>query len=444
MYEQLYSYFTGEIHSGRLREGEKLPSKRALCQHLGVSGSTVETAYGLLCAEGYVLAKPKSGYYVCRYIPLAAGSGVGVRPAAERRESGVYGSFSTGAVDTSTFPYSSWAKLNRAVVYGHPELLQKGNGMGEYSLRNELSTFLRQYRGVRCSPEQVVIGAGMEYLSDMLVKLLPDNSVYALEDPGYNGIRRVLETNGRTVCYVPVDKEGMVVDALSDSGADIAYVTPSHQFPMGMTMPAGRRSRLLAWAFEKKGRYIIEDDYDSEFRYASRPIPAMQGLDSVGTVIYTGTFSRSIAPSIRAAYMVLPEELLGRYDSLFGGASSTVSRYEQEVLARFISGGYYSRYLRKIGNIYRKRCEFLTESFEKIPSIHIAGNSGGIHFLLWSEKRTESELLSSAAHEGIALRGISEFCRASDPPLPAIVMGFGGADEEFAKNAVERLAKVWS
>jgi len=349
LYRQLYEFVVSEIEGGRLSEGEKLPSKRSLCAHLKISQSTVETAYSILVAEGYIESRPKSGYYALAIERLSRGDFAenedplpykahgGEKDQTARRAPRF--DFSTNAVDTSAFPYASWAKIFKETVYQNPELLQRGDARGDAGLRRALAGFLHEYRGVSCSEGQIVIGAGMEYLLDMLLQILGDKAVFAVEDPGYVSTIRTIENNGRAVVPIPVDRSGMDVLKLLDSQATVAYVTPSHQFPMGVTMPIGRRTALLNWAAEKRERYIIEDDYDSEFRYSSRPIAAMQGLDKNGKVIYIGTFSRGIAPSIRAAYMVLPERLISEYERLFSHSSSTVSRFEQMTLCRFIESG---------------------------------------------------------------------------------------------------------
>ena len=448
IYEQLYRYFTGEIHSGRLKAGEKLPSKRALCQHLNISCSTVETAYGLLTAEGFAEARPKSGYYVLDYTTLDTvhdnnESKSAATETKQEKQAAISSYFSTSAVDTSLFPYSSWARLTKRVVYDCPFLLQRGDMQGELSLREALASFLSQYRGVRCTSDQIVVGAGMEYLTEILIKLFSEDAVFALEDPGYSSISRILHNNGRQVKYVELDEFGMNAKKLYKSGASVAYITPSHQFPMGITMPAGRRSQILHWASQKENRYVIEDDYDSEFRYSSRPIPAMQSLDAMEKVIYVGTFSRSIAPSIRVAYMVLPYKLLSRYREVFEKASSTVSRYEQEVLARFINEGYYSRYLRKVGNLYKNRCEKLCAELLGIDGIHIAGNGGGIHFLAWSDNLTGEQMYERALYEGIMVHKLSDYCREAKSPLQAVVVGFGGADDNKRNEIIARLKKAW-
>ena len=286
MYEQLYRAVAGAIRDGGLQNGEKLPSKRELCARLGVSRATAEAAYELLLAEGYVISRPRSGYYVSDYIALPGETPV-PRSSCARPEPIPAQLFSTSAVDVSAFPYASWAKLYKEVVYNSPELLQRGDPQGEAGLRNALAVLLSEYRGVRCGPEQIVVGSGLETLLGQLITLFGPKTVYALEDPGYPFLERTLRARERAIRYIPLDGDGMDAAALEASHADVAYLTPSHQFPMGVTMPASRRSRLLRWA-EAGDRWIIEDDYDSEFRYGGRPLSSMQGMDRAERVIYTG------------------------------------------------------------------------------------------------------------------------------------------------------------
>ena len=432
LYEQIYRRFVSEIQSGSLAAGEKVPSKRRLCAHLGVSMSTVETAYSLLVAEGYLDSRPRSGYRVSPLLPLEAPAAEApALPVSPPPAPPLADPFSTGAVDTSVFPYSSWARLTRDAVYQNPDLLQRGDPQGDRELRQVLCHFLREYRGVVCSPEQLVIGAGMEYLLDLVLQLLPREAVYALEDPGYRSTYRAVANQGLQVVPIPVDGQGMDCAALEASGATVAYVTPSHQFPLGVTMPAGRRTQLLRWAYARPDRYLIEDDYDSEFRYTSRPIPAMQGLDRRGRVVYVGTFSRSIAPSIRVAYLILPPALLARYRAQFSYAASTVSRFEQQVLCRFIGDGLYARHLRRVGGLYRARRGQLLELLSAIPHSAVTGSEAGLHLLLHLPGRDEGALCARAAAEfGLKLRGLGEFCRAAPPRQAALVLGFAGLDRE--------------
>lgn len=444
LYEQLYRQIVEEIEAGRLKNGEKLPSKRALCAHLHISQSTVETAYGMLTAEGYLRAKAKSGYFVCGELsrPLSDKRESVQEAAAEKKAAPRY-DLSTGAVDTDIFPYASWARLSREVVSRNPQLLQRGEAQGDPALRQALAGFLREYRGVRCSQEQIVVGAGLEYLLNVLVQVLPEDSVYGLEDPGYLAAWQVLRNHGRQIRMIPLDESGMREDRLRESGATVAFVTPSHQFPMGCTMPVGRRAALLAWAEAAEGRFIVEDDYDSEFRYLSRPIPAMQSLDDGERVIYVGTFSRSIAPSIRVAYLVLPRRLLAAYRQRLGFAASTVSRFEQQTLAAFISRGLYARHLRRAANLYRKKQQLLLNELEKLPGARTSGAQAGLHFLLTVPGMPEKRLVARAAEAGVPVRGLSSYCRECTCPESTLVLGFAGLRLEDIPAAAAALREAF-
>ena len=444
LYEQLYRYIIGEIEAGRLKNGEKLPSKRAIGAHLGISQSTVETAYGMLAAEGYIRAKAKSGYYVSAdlYRPTSRQT-VAKPPVADGIRTAPRYDFSTGAVDTGVFPYASWARLSREVVSGNTQLLQRGEASGDPAFRQALCEFLREYRGVRCDADQIIVGAGLEYLLNVLVQVLPETSVYGLEDPGYLAAWQVLRNHGRQIRMIPLDESGLREDQLRQSGATVAFVTPSHQFPMGSTMPVSRRAALLAWAGEGEDRFIVEDDYDSEFRYASRPIPAMQSLDDGGKVIYVGTFSRSIAPSIRVAYLVLPRRLLPVYEQRLGFAASTVSRFEQQTLAAFLDRGLYARHLRRAANLYRKKQQLLLEELEKMEGVTVSGAQAGLHFLLTIPGKSEQWLVERARAAGVPVRGLSGYCRECTCPESTLVLGFAGLTLEEIPAAAKALREAF-
>lgn len=448
LYRRLYRYLAGEIRSGRLPPGSRLPSKRQLCAQQGVSISTVETAYEMLAAEGYILSRPRSGFYVCDLLPLPRledrGDPLPVLPPPPDRGRPEL-AFSTGAVDTSIFPFSSWARISKEAVYENPDLLQPGHPQGDLPLRTQLARFLHQYRGVNCAPEQIVLGAGLDYLLGLVIQLLPAGAGVALEDPGYPSAFETVARYGRTPIPLPVDGAGMRPGPLAASAACAALITPSHQFPLGSTMPLSRRAQLLRWAGEQPDRWILEDDYDSEFRYTSRPIPALQGLDKLGRVVYLGTFSRSIAPSIRVAYLILPPELLARYYAQFSRVSCTVSRFEQEALRRFLAGGGYAAHLRRMTHHYRRRLSHLTAVLkDAFPDCAISGDGAGLHFLFTLPRLSEDRLVRRAAQVGVEVHGLSEYCRAAAPLPSTLVLGFAGLDDRSADRAVERLRTAWT
>jgi GntR family transcriptional regulator / MocR family aminotransferase len=462
LYEQLCQFVIGEIRAGRLKEGEKLPSKRALCEHLQISRSTVEAAYEILAAEGYVEARPRSGYYVCAALALEAAppdratrlespgkapSLAAASPKPDGKASGQGASrprydFSTGDVDTSAFPYASWARINREVVQTMPQLLSLGDAQGDWELRSTLCDFLRQYRGVDCGPEQIVLGAGGEYLLDVLLRVMGDCATFALEDPGYGGIYRAVRAAGRTFYAIPLDAQGLDAARLMDGSANVAFVTPSHQFPTGTTMPAGRRAQLIRWAQGKPGRYIIEDDYDSEFRHTTRPIPAMQGVDG-DRVVYLGTFSRTIAPSIRASYMVLPGPLLHVYRERYGRSACTLSRFEQQTLRLFLQRGLYARHLRRVGSLYRRRRNLLIDLFSPYPNVHLLGDDAGLHFLMTVDSLPEKALVSKASVAGVKVQGLSEYAFEAQVPPSTLVIGYAGLGEEDIQKASALLVQAW-
>ena len=450
LYRQLYAYIVREITAGTLAAGERLPSKRRLAADLQVSVSTVETAYQMLAAEGYVQARARSGFTVCRIERLAAPERpVPALPAEAPDPHGRWRyDFATGSVDTALFPFKTWARLQRETLTAHPELLNHGPRQGDMALRAAIAKHLHAYRGVVCAPEQVVVGAGIEYLVGLLARLFSE-SVFAVENPGYARTARVLQNNGVRTVFVPVDEHGMQVDALAQSGAQLAYVTPSHQFPTGATMPVARRTALLRWAREAPERYVIEDDYDSEFRYDTRPIPSLQGLDGAGRVIYVSTFSKSVAPSMRIGYMVLPVPLLQRYREEYSLYSSTVSRFEQQILCRFLEEGHFARHLNRLRGAYRARRDALLEALYEAfgrNGVTVRGSHTGLHLLATLPGgKTEAQLMQAAAECGVHVNGLSSYYMEHPETCPpaTVVLGFSELDEEDLRAAVALLKTAW-
>ena len=294
LYEQIYAYIKNEILSGMIQSGERLPSTRALCRHLEVSRTTVEQAYEQLLSEGYIESRPYRGYFVSEIDGLYR-LGPAEKPEPRKEEAvrkNYRYDFTPNGVDLNSFPYNTWRKLSKeSLVDDRAELFRLGDPQGEYGLRNAICSYLHQARGVNCRPEQIIVGAGNDYILMLLSTVIGNRHRIAFENPTYRQAYRLFENLSFDVCTVDMDRRGMDVEKLRESGADIAFVMPSHQYPLGVVMPVKRRMEMLRWADEAEGRYIIEDDYDSEFRYKGKPIPALQGYDSSGKVIYTGTFS---------------------------------------------------------------------------------------------------------------------------------------------------------
>ncbi len=355
LYEQIYSYICQEIRTGGLKTADRLPSTRVLAEHLKVSRSTTQMAYEQLLAEGYIEAEPYRGYFVAKLDELVeAGPRTnGELLTGEATPSAYQVDFSPRGIDLDSFPYNTWRKLSRnTLVDDNKQMFHSGNPQGEPGLREAIRSYLHSARGVNCSAEQIIVGAGSEYLLMLLSQILGTGRRIAMENPTYKQAYRVFDSLGYQVCPVEMDGFGMEPGLLRRSGADVAYVMPSHQFPTGIVMPVGRRQELLRWAGEEDERYLIEDDYDSEFRYKGKPIPALQGMDRMGRVIYLGTFSKCIAPAIRVSYLVLPPGLLKRYRSKAGFYASTVSRIDQNILYQFLAQGHFERHLIRMRSIY--------------------------------------------------------------------------------------------
>ena len=455
LYQQLYESLAQQIRTGRLRSGDRLPGKRSLASQLAVAVNTVDTAYQMLVAEGYLEAKPKSGFFVLEYMDAL--------PAVQRREpSPALSSFeeaphprfdlSTGGVDTALFPFRTWGRIQKELLYASPELLSHGHRQGDTALRQNLASYLRAYRGVDCSAEQVVVGAGVEYLLGLLAQLLR-GSIAAIENPGYDRSRTILENNGISCRCVDIDSNGLSPSSLEASGANLCYITPSHHFPTGVTMPVGRRAQLLRWAQSETnglGRYILEDDYDAEFRFDMRPIPSLQGIAGPdGPVVYLCTFSKSLAPSIRIACMVLPPELLERYRTAFGSYSNTVSRFEQQTLCRFLEEGYFTRHLARMRGVYKARMEMLIRELERCfgrENIVLQGRHTGLHLLLTIPGGPGEETMASAARAaGIQLQGLSGYYmeRKERCPKNTVVLGYASLRDEDIPSLAHALYHAW-
>ncbi len=300
---------------------------------------------------------------------------------------------------------------------------------------------------MECTPDQVIIGAGNDYMLMLLSSILGRDHRLAFEDPTYMQAYRLFRCLSYETVPVSMDKSGMMVEELAKTEADIAYVTPSHQYPTGIVMPVGRRQELLKWADQEEGRYIIEDDYDSEFRYKGKPIPALQGMDAHEKVIYLGTFSKSVAPAIRLSYMVLPMPLLERYEEKNSFIHSTVSKVDQRIVQKFIEDGYYERHLNKTRALYKGRHDALIEELKGLSGIcRISGEHAGVHLLLhFQENRTEEELIRLARAEGIRVYGMSDYQIIKDRPKePTILLGYANLTEEQIKEAVRILIRCWT
>lgn len=448
LYEQLYQNIRDDIAAGRLPAGSRLPSKRVLAAHLGVSVVTVESAYAQLLAEGYAEARPRSGVCVC-----AIGSSVPVQPPhmpslPQPTAPEPLFDLSGGTGEDVPFPASVWVRTMREVI-ADKRLMQPVDFAGAPELRAAIAAHLEQARGLRVSPEQIFIGAGTEYLYGLIVQLLGRRLRYAVEDPGYRKISGIYAANDVTVCPIGLDSEGLSVEALRASGAQIAHISPAHHYPTGIVMPIRRRNALLAWAAEAPERYIIEDDYDSEFRYASRPIPALRELDREGRVIYVNTFSKSLAPGLRIGYLVLPDALMARYRERFSLYAATVSSFDQFTLAAFMHSGGFERHISRSRKVYQARRDALMAAidreFTELPH-EISRSEAGLHLLLHMRNgMLERELVERAKAAGVRVYALSAYYMPPvRPPRATLVLGYAGMTGEQIDEAAARLRRAWT
>lgn len=450
LYEQLYQHIKAEITSGRYPHNTKLPSKRRLSAYLQCSQNTVQSAYGQLMSEGYIVSKPKSGYYVCGLEGILDIKNEAVRFQQNAPPSPVYRyAFSHHGVDPDSFPFSTWRRITKEVINEYDsDLLKVGEPQGDRTLRSSIAAYLRYSRGVKCAPEQIVVSSGTEFIFQLLIQLFDRDCSFAIENPGYEKLNMIFKSNRTAYKAVPLDDSGMLPDELLKSRADVACVTPSHQFPTGNIMSINRRIQLLNWANGGPDRYIVEDDYDSEFKYAGKPIPSLQGLDTAGKVIYIGVFSKSLTPAIRISYMVLPERLLKSYREKLSFYICPVPTVEQKALHRFIDEGHFERHLNRMRNIYREKRESLVSAIRQaLPAAEISGANAGLHILLRVDNgMSEAALIRAAEEKGVKVTGISQyyFDAAADGAQPALLLGFAPMKKKEIPEAVALLAKAWS
>lgn len=452
LYIQLYQYVKHEIINGRLSPGYRLPSKRKWSRHLQVSLNTVDNAYQQLIAEGLVESKPRKGLFVVSLETDLLSSDFETPKPAPTWTQPVFSqqidiNFHQGNPDLKHFPFQQWRKyfsqvcMSDALIHHYPE-----DPQGEWELREEIAHYLYASRGVSASPDQIILGAGTLPLISLLCRIIGTEHAFAMEDPGFTRARATLQSHGVSVQPIPLDQEGIQFTALQKSRAKAVYVTPSHQFPLGTIMSFSRRMQLLKWARDNHA-FIVEDDYDSEFRYHGRPIPSLQGLDHWERVIYIGTFSKSLLPGIRIGYMVLPPVLLERYRNHFSWEKQTASPLHQQTLQRFMKEGEWERHLHRMRTLYRKKHQVLIKEIERQlgEAVQIIGARTGLHILLRVHQRwEETELVQRSQKEGVAVYPISVYYTCPDKALPSTVMlGFGGLTLHQIREGIGRLAKAW-
>lgn len=448
LYEQLYRHIKEDILSGHLTPGEKLPSKRTLAEHLKLSVITVKNAYEQLIAEGYIYGVEKKGYYVSNIEqPLYAEASRHL-PSVEKEKPYLL-DLVTNSISAENFPFTVWSKLMRQTILEQDMgLLQPMPYNGALALRQAIAENLQQFRGMNVDPEQIIIGAGTEFLYYLLIQLLGRERTYAVEDPGYGKIARIYQSNQVPLRHIGLDYAGLSAQELRRSDADVVHISPSHHYPTGIVMPITRRQELLRWAAEQEGRYILEDDYDSEFRFVGRPIPTMFSTDRHERVIYLNTFSKTIAPSIRISYMILPPHLISEYRRRLSFYACTVSSFEQYTLAAFMSQGRYEQHINRMRNRYRQKRDAVVGMIRNGPlagRAEIMEQDAGLHFLMQLDTQlSDQELRRRAAEKSVRLALLSDYYSDSaGAPQHVAVVNYSGIELSALQQGMERLAELW-
>jgi GntR family transcriptional regulator/MocR family aminotransferase len=468
LYHQLYEGIRSAILAGQLAANTRLPASRTLAQELSVSRTTVTEAYSQLFAEGYIEGKIGSGTYVSHTLPetvLQIGATTNVASAPQARSPSRRGklfgaipmsisqdrgpprAFRLGVPAFDTFPFDIWARLMSRHWRKPPlELLAYGESAGFWPLREAIAEYLTAARGVRCTPHQVIIVAGSQQGLDLATRVLldPGDKVW-IEDPGYMGARAALTSAGSELVPVPVDREGLnITQAIAQCPtARLAYITPSHQFPLGVTMSLSRRLALIEWA-HRAGAWILEDDYDSEYRYTGRPLPALQGLDTENRTVYLGTLSKTLFPSLRLGYLVVPADLV----DTFIAAKAVLDRHaplvEQAVLAQFIAEGHFARHIRRTRMLYAERQAALIEAAarELAGLLEIRPAESGMHLVAYLPNGTDDHAASRlAASFGVDAWALSTYALLPQP-RGGLLLGYTAFSQSDIKRGVRRLAQA--
>ena len=449
LYEYIYKRIREDILNGTIPPGTRLPSKRTFAKNNGISTITIQNAYDQLISEGYIITSPRRGYFVAdiKDIPGTPRTGsvnLEIKLPAER----IFPcevDLADNRTAPDNFPFSVWNRIIREIISTRGrDLMQPSFCAGVRELREAIASYLISFRGMLVDPNQIVVGAGTDYLYGLIIQLLGRERVVCLESPGYSKPEKVYRANSVRCCYAGVDENGIDIDDLRRTPADVVHLSPTHHFPSGVTMPVTRRYQILAWANEKDGRYIIEDDYDSEFRINGKPLTPLFGIDAGEKVIYINTFSKSLASTVRISYMILPEHLANKFYRMLSFYSCTVSNFEQYTLAEFIKKGYFEKHINRMRLYYsRKRRDILKCIAESSMSTfcEVVENDSGLHFLLKIKTDIRDEELTLAmASKGINLRPLSGYyLNGEEKDLHLFIINYSNLDVNDVKKAMDTI-----
>lgn len=432
LYMQIYEYFKNEIINGTYKANTKLPSKRNLAKEYNISLNTVDNAYSKLLEEGFIYSKERQGFFVSDVGELYVLDSKPIHITKE--EENIEYDFSYSGV-SEEFPYKIFKKIS-SNIFDNKDILEKVDYQGYLPLRTQISEYLDKSRGFKADPSQIVISSGSEYLFQIIFKLI--SGKFGIEDPGYNMLSNIMDTNDINYEFISVDENGMDLEKLKKSKSDFCVITPAHQFPTGVIMNMQRRVELLNM---KKIEYVIEDDYDSEFKYSKRPVPALKSIDVNDKVIYIGSFSKSISPSFRVSFMVLPFDLVEKYNKIFKFFICPVSIMVQKMLTAFIETGEFEKHLNRMRKIYSKKRQLLIDMLSERKDITIRGADAGLHVVLeYPKNYSEEYIVKKAKEKKIKVYGLSSY--GTKREIPSILLGFATLSEEKLKEGVKLFLEI--
>ena len=452
--EFLYGSIKTQILDGILPADSKLPSKRSLASHLGVSIITVQNAYAQLIAEGYIYSIEKKGFFVTdlsalkKSLPLVEQSERNEEPKFV--DNPLLADFTANQTSAEKFPFTLWARTMRQVLNsGNEKLLRRSDLKGIFELRFSIAEYLREFRNMSVSPAQIVIGSGTESLYSLLVQFFGRDKIFGVENPGYKKAKVIFELNGAECIPVNLDALGISIEELEKTSVQIIHTSPNHHFPTGIVMPVRRRMELLEWCNKSPERFIIEDDYDSEFRFNGKPLPTLQSFSTQNNVIYMNTFTKTLSPSFRISYMVLPMAIVESFMKKLGSYSCQVSVFEQFTLAEFIDRGFYETHINRMKNYYRSLRNNLIQAIQNsalMPLCRITEQESGLHFLLSLRSEKNPKILQKQLLElGIKIPLLSDYFYENpgfDSGEVTFIMNYSGIKKEKIEKIIERIGQV--
>ncbi|MFP5493872.1 PLP-dependent aminotransferase family protein [Parvimonas sp. G1641] len=432
LYIQIYEYFKNEIINGTYKAHTKLPSKRNLAKEYKISLNTVDNAYSKLIEEGFIYSKERQGFFVSDVGELYILDNKPIYIKTENEN--IDYDFSYSGV-SEEFPYKIFKKIS-SNIFDNKDVLEKVEYQGYLPLRIQIAEYLNKSRGFRTDASQIVISSGSEYLFQIIFKLI--SGKFGIEDPGYSMLSNIMDTNDIKYNLISVDENGMDLKKLKKSDSDFCVLTPAHQFPTGVIMNMQRRVELLNM---KKIKYIIEDDYDSEFKYSKRPVPALKSIDINDKVIYIGSFSKSISPSFRVSFMVLPFDLVEKYNKIFKYFICPVSIMVQKMLTTFIESGEFEKHLNRMRKIYSKKRQLLMDMLSERKDITIRGADAGLHLVLeYPKYYNEEDIVKKAKEKKIKVYGLSSY--GTKREIPSILLGFATLSDEKLREGIKLLLEI--